>query len=212
MNGSNFLLISSTTLALTAILFFHGCASSPPPTEVNRFTFVYNNLAYDILSTDAIRGVPVNYLLLREGNTFLLRARDNDLDGVLDTLLAGDFSLEEANVIYAFGIAQAFAENKFKRREPPRVFYKRTVDGYYAIQSYEAAPNDWYIRFIIFNTRNNSEIAIIDVHADGILDHVEKGDGDPEASQPLYEEILEAGIRAGQITSLQGVFVVRSAA
>ncbi len=88
MNSSNFLLISSSILFAFTATLLQSCTATRSQPEVNRFTFVYDNTTYDILSTDAIHGVPVNYLLLREGNTFLLRARDNNLDGVLDTLLA----------------------------------------------------------------------------------------------------------------------------
>jgi hypothetical protein len=46
----------------------------------------------------------------------LLRARDDDQDGRLDTLLSGDLSLENANSIYAVGIQQAYEQGQYQMR------------------------------------------------------------------------------------------------
>ena len=62
---------------------------------------MYDDREYDIVSIGVNSVNPVNYLLLREGDTVVLRARDNNVDGVLDTLLVGTVSLDEANRIYA---------------------------------------------------------------------------------------------------------------
>ncbi|MBX2820444.1 MAG: hypothetical protein KTR29_12205 [Rhodothermaceae bacterium] len=198
----------TTLLLVSVVLSQLGCASTSSQDEMNTFSFMYDNQEYSIVSIKIPPDDPTNYLLLREQNTFILRARDNNLDGVLDTLLVGNVSLDQANEIYSHGLSQAINKGRYNRYEPSRIYALQVEEGSHAIQSYEQPIGTWNNRFIIYNSDNEIEVSIRDQKADGTLDHIEKGQQDLQSSQPLYDNLLEAGIQQGRIANVNGVFVV----
>ena len=190
------------------LLFQWGCSSTSYQSEESRYSFLYNDQEYAILSRSLITGKSVNYLLMQGRDALLLSARDDNIDGVLDTLLIGDSSLENANTVYSYGMALAVTEGKYRQNQPSRVYYQRTEEGFYAIQTYEQSPSIWYNRFIIYDAVEKNEIILLDRNADGILNQIEAGNADLNASQPLYRNFLKAGVEAGQIVNINGSFVV----
>lgn len=199
-----------TILPILCILLVYGaCSSTSHPTGVHQYSFIYEGEGYSILSTDANRASPVNYLLQREQGITLLRARDEDLDGILDTLLLGTISLVEANAIYLAGISLALKDGKYKNRQTEHVFSQKTEEGYLAIQSYPGSSDSLRnIRFVIHNALENRDVVFLDEKADGTLDRVVRGEGDLESSQVLYERLLEAGLQAGQVTKTGRYYAV----
>ena len=202
MNGFSILLLAC------ALLFGWGCSSTSYQTEVNQFSFIYDDQMYSIVSIGVVPGNSVNYLLLREDGTLLLRARDNNLDGVLDTLLVGSITMEKADEIYAHGISQAITEGKYRQSQPSRVFFQRTAEGFYAIQTFEHASFSSYNKFVIHNNIEQTEVIFLDQKADGTLDQIESGKGELQPSQSLYEQLLQAGIQTGQIVRTNGYYLV----
>jgi len=170
---------------------------------------MYDDQEYSIVSIKVHLNDPTNYLLLRDQNTFVLRARDNNLDGVLDTLLLGSLSLEQANEIYTFGLSQAVNEGRYNRHQPSRTFYLTVEKGSHAIQSYEQPPGTWHNRFIVYDSENDIQVSILDQNADGTLDLFEKGQEDMMLNQSLYDNVLETGMQQGRIAKINGAFVVR---
>ena len=206
MKGFSVILLSFTLLSQW------GCSSTPPQSEVNRFLFEYNDKEYSILSFGIRTGDPVNYLILREGESVALRARDNNLDGLLDTVLIGTITIEQANLIYSEGIAQALARGKYEKRQPLRVFTYATEEGVFSIQSFKRADQGWYNRFVIQYSSDETEITFMDQDANGVLDIPLGEEEDLDNSQSVYSTILEAGIQAGQIVPSNGSYIVKSPA
>ena len=156
---------------------------------------MFDEREYSIVSIKVHPNAPTNYLLLREQDAFRLRARDNNLDGVLDTLLLGTLSLEQANEIYAYGLSKAIDEGRYNRHKPSRVFSLTFEEGSYAIQSYEQPTGTWNNRFIIYNSENEIQVSVLDQKADGNLDRVERGQEDMIINQPIYDNVLDTGIQ-----------------
>ena len=188
-----------------------GCASTSTSNQgqENRFSFTYNDQEYSILHRSLPLNNTVNYLLSREGEAIVLSARDNNLDGVLDTLLIGDLPLETANTVYAFGINQSIAEGRYEQGEESRVFLQRTSEGFYAVQSYQQSAGVWYNTFVVYDTAEQQETRFVDQRADGVLNQVETGVGDLAATQALYQSFLEKGIQAGYIANKNGFYIVK---
>ena len=186
-----------------------GCRSTSLPAEVSQFSFFYDRLEYTIYSIRPVGGNPANYLLLREDARVVLRAKDDDLDGILDTLLVGDISLEEANAIYARGIAEAVLAGKYQTSEPIRIYVQeQEAGGTYTIQSYKETAGSLYNMFSIQGVERSDIAVFVDFRADGTLDRLESGSADLEKSQALYERMLGEGVDAGKILRDNGAFIV----
>jgi hypothetical protein len=199
---------TSLLRALALGLFVAGCGTTKNEPYRGTFTFAYEGAAYEITSLVIPANGGHNYLLLREGNRLLLRAKDADQDGTLDTLLVGTVSLENANHIYAQGLAEAQARGKYQVRQSTR-YYTSSRPGYTClVQTYLLSAVDAYNKFILVDTITGDETVSVDLDADGVLDEVERGDGTLEASQKAYAATLQEGIRTGRITRTDNKYTV----
>lgn len=91
-------------LVLTLLML--GCMMRTEQPVRNHFPFAHEGRDYEIVGVADSLGAR-NYLLQREEGRIVFRAQDSDRDGQIDTVLLGDLAREEADRIYAVGIAQA---------------------------------------------------------------------------------------------------------
>jgi len=196
------------TLLLALVLYVGGCATTNPEPERHSFAFTYEGDPYEIISVVVPTGGGGNYLALYEGNRFLIRAKDRDQDGRIDTVLVGDITLETANRIYAAGIAEAQRQGKYRETISSRVYELIQAGHTYLIQTYVVDAGRSYNKFILYDTAIGQETVFVDAEGDGILDSVASGDADLDASQPVYEMVLQEGIRDGRITRIDDRYTV----
>lgn len=108
--------MTTAILSLAALAFLAWGCETTSTLPRNTFTFTHEGRTYEIVGVDDSPEEGRNFLILREGSQILLRARDDEQDGHLDTLLSGNLSLEDANRIYAVGIQQAYAQGQYQTR------------------------------------------------------------------------------------------------
>jgi hypothetical protein len=196
-------------LLVLALIAAAGCASTQPPTGRNVFAFEHNGETYEIISTVGSEGVGGNFLIRREGSRILVSARDHDQDGTLDTLLVGDMPLARANAIYTAGISAARAQGKSVSRLPSRTFRVTMHGGLYAVQTFMIDMHSWYNKFTMIEPGSAHEVVLIDANADGILDRIETGTITTGVAQPLYQRVLQEGIRDGRVEQLDGRYRIQ---
>ena len=182
-------LVSVVGLALAGA----GCATTAPP--LSAFAFEHEGVSYQIV-TDRAALEPVNDLVRQDGRRTVLRARDRDQDGLIDTLLTGSISLERANEIYAHGIDIARSRGQFRFREPARMYTLADRGGELTVWSIAKGGSDWINRLVRYAPGNRIVYDHTDTDADGRLD--DEAGAVPRA-QHDYERILEAGQRDGHI-------------
>ena len=189
-----------------------GCAASTPSDQSgNRvFSFEHEGLAYEIYSLDLPAGAPLNVLLRRAPDQrVVLRAKDVDQDGTIDTVLVGELSLAAANAVYRAGIAEAQNRGRYTRRLPADVFRVAADSGYYAVQTFVLDMDRSYNSFVIHDAARQETSILIDTDADGVLDAAQRGSARPDDAQSLYEAVLREGIEAGRIRRDGGRVVVQ---
>lgn len=198
------------TPALVAALLAAGCTTTKPEARRGVFTFTHEGARYEIVSTVTSTGDGYNLLLLRDAGSVVLRAKDYDQNGTLDTLLTGETPLADADAIYAAGIAAARLQGSFSAHGATRT-HQLTLDGQlYTVQTIAAGTARPFNRLVFVDATTGREHVYVDVDADGVLDRVEKDDGAMEASQLVYEQVLDDGVRAGRIAQTDGRYVVRA--
>lgn len=195
-------LIAPALLCLSVV----GCSTTRPEPARHAFSFEHQGQTFDILSTDARMGEGGNVLVRREAGRFVFRAVDYDQDGLLDELMLGDLTLEEANEIYLVGIETARRRGKFGVRTPLRVY--ESQDGRYSIQSNVNGPSAWCNRFTRHALVEQHAFVALDVDGDGRLDRIQEGTVALESAQTHYESVLDEGVRSGRIERRAIGFIV----
>jgi hypothetical protein len=193
--------------AALALLLCGACSSSRPAGR-SVFHFQVDSTTYEVISLSLASGEGVNYLLRREGDEVVFRARDDDQDGRIDQVLIGDESLRTADSLYALGIEEAKRRGQFAKREASRVFVVSREDGVYSIRSVMLGPSSWYNAFIVSDPAGSREVFLLDSDADGVLDPTELGDASMRHWQSRYREMLEEGIRSMRVERTLSGYVV----
>jgi hypothetical protein len=163
---------------------------------------------YTIISYLSSDATGYNILMREENDNVIIKSIDKQQDGVLDDVLEGDFSLADANKIYADGLAAAkemgmLTEKTFQR------FYKFSDRIYdYEIRTYLLVKGDNYNLFAARKKAGNNIIVIIDEKADGLLDNFQQGSGDIIKFQTLYAEVLRQGIVDHRVVNTDKVYFV----
>jgi len=190
MNRSiGFLLV---VLSLTLV----GCTTARPQEVRHSFSFTFEGAQYDIVGTDLPGGNGANMLVLRDESQRALRAVDLDQDGTIDSVLTGNWSLAEAEAVYAAGIAAAKARGKYNVQPPVRYFEIERPEGTYTIQTSLVGDGRARNRFALEAAR---PFKAMDTDADGVLDRIEAGNVSLQEAQRAYVVILEEAERLGRI-------------
>ena len=183
---------SAPLLALGFVALSLGCAPAAVPTGPS-FAFEADGQRYEIVALRPASG-SVNDLLRYDGGRVVLRARDRDQDGTLDTLLVGDVPLAGANAIYAQGIETARARGQARQKEPERTYVHVALGERLVLWSVAEGGSAWHNRFVRVGRDGQPGIVYLDTDADGRLD-----DGAPDSAQASYALALDAGRREGKV-------------
>lgn len=199
------------TLGLAPILavFLAGCTTTRPPAGQGVFSFEYDGAPYQIVSIVTDDGDGHNFLLRRDGNRTVLRARDDDQDGRLDVVLHGGIDLEQARTIYAAGIAQARELGRCSERTPQRVYDLVIDDISYSLRTTIIHAAEATNRLMVYDPGFGRQLMFVDTGADGTLDESPEGNSLTPTIQNRYEAVLREGVRSGWIDDIDGRFIVR---
>ncbi len=193
--------------ALALILL--GACGSVRPTGRSVFHFDVEGVSYEVISLSLASGEGVNYLLRREGDRVVFRARDDDQDGHIDQVLIGDAALGVADSLYALGIEEAKRRGQFARREASRVFVQTLTDGVYSVRSILTGPTEWYNAFTAGDVAGSRQVFLLDSDADGFLDPTDLDAASMRRWQAIYRSLLDEGIRTGRVERTLSGYVVR---
>lgn len=190
-------------------LLFVSCSSTRELPQKTLFPFEYEDESYQIISITSPNGEGMNFLMKVDNGSSIFRTLDQDQDGMIELIQYGPVSLEEANLIYHFGIQKAIDDGKFKSRRGERIF-KYNDDPYLlTVQTFGIYTDLLYNKFTVKLSSHNTAYTFIDNDADGILDKAENRDLDVQEYQPLYLKILEEGVKADRIEFKFEKFVIK---
>jgi len=196
------------------ILIFNlsGCITQKPEFKQTAFTFSYNDTLFVISGNSDPEGLREgsNDLIQRNNGNVLLWYRDNNQDGILNTRFVGNLSLEEATLIYHYGIRLAQEGGKYREKTFARRFQITIGNFHYEIFSFGIETAESYNVFVIHDRTTEKSIRIRDMNRNGILDDP---DIEPEViqrHQADYETVLNKGIERGHILFDGEAFLVRA--
>jgi hypothetical protein len=200
--------MSLRTPAFALALLLFGACSSVRPTGRSVFHFDVEGQSYEVISLSLASGEGVNYLLRREGDRVVFRARDDDQDGHIDRVLIGDAPLHEADSLYGLGIEEAKRRGQFARREASRVFVSTMADGVYSVRSVMVGPTSWYNAFTAGDVSGSRQVFLIDSDADGVLDPTDLDKASMRRWQAIYRSLLDEGVRNARVERTLSGYVV----
>ncbi len=212
--GKTNLIFNHSTFAifigfLLSIFTLCQCANQKPQLHASQYRFNYNDEDYRIRSISSEgRTESYNELI---GATFV--AVDFDQDRIVDRILLGEVSLNEAQKIYEYGLDRLTQENKLQLRIPGvnRYVYEN-CDSHLEIISFRPANAQPFNEFKIIDKRqmvSPQMIVVADQNADGKLDEVLKGTVKLEEAQSQYTEAIEAGLQKGELSKANGTILVK---
>jgi hypothetical protein len=199
---------SPFAIACVASIFVAtGCGSTKTERTHYSFPFFYDGVEYHIISVVSPEDGGHNFLTRREGGQVVFSAKDEDQDGILDTVVIGDVSLVLANDIYSGGIDQARNRGKYRELPGSRIFQYSRLGYTLMVRTITPDEGELYNTFIHFDAQGY-EVIGVDDDADGVLDRIKKGSADLTASQEQYGIVLEEGVRLGRIRATDSRYVV----
>ncbi len=194
-------------LVILSLLCF-GCKKTQPIIQLGGYSFEFEGRNYHIESVTPNYVEGYNIITRREGEILLFRAIDKEQDGVLDELTIGNMSLEQAQKIYQTGILEGERRGYIKKRTFARE-YRTSIGGdRFILATYILALGDVYNKLFYYEVMRGVEVEILDQQADGIIDHVERGNKDLGVYQTIYREIIDRGLRYGQVQFINGQYIV----
>lgn len=190
--------IRTAFAVLLPVLLLPACGGT---STVGRSVFHFDSdgETYEVVSLSLASGEGVNYLLHRDGDRVVLRARDEDQDGHIDQVLIGSLNLREADSLYGVGIAEAKRRGQYASREPARAYVVTLPEGIFCIRSILLDPGRWYNAFTVSNVDGSDEVFLLDTNADGVLDDTELDPVTMQRLQKQYRSILDEGLLQGRI-------------
>jgi len=194
---------------LLIVLMLYGCATQKPQLSVSQYRFNFEDETYRIRSiSSTAKSESYNELI---GANFM--AADYDQDRIIDCILLGEGSLNEAQKIYEYGLNEVTKENKLQVRNPSINRYVHDRDDFQLeIRSFRPTNAQPFNEFKITDNRplvRPEIIIIVDQNADGTLDELLKGSITLEEVQSQYAEAIEAGLQKGVLIKVNGAILVK---
>ncbi|HBX65708.1 MAG: hypothetical protein CL670_05030 [Balneola sp.] len=181
------------SLLLLGLLPLLSCSTSKELPSRTEFKFTYQDIPFEIISISAPTGEGYNYLVQLVQNESVFRSMDTNQDGYIDLVQYGEFSLEEANEIYIYGIQEAMNQQKFKARNSQRIFTFEDDTAKYTLQTFGNYKDLLYNEFTILHFETGLEEVFQDRDADGDLDTVINSERIISEVQETYHRIVEIG-------------------
>ncbi|SMO92509.1 hypothetical protein [Gracilimonas mengyeensis] len=200
----------TTQLLLTiSLLLFAACSSTKNTAVKTVFPFTYQNGDYTITSIVMPEGDGVNMLAYYEGDNLVFRARDNDMDGLMDYVINGEASIAEINEIYQYGIREAIRLDKFKTLKSLRKYEFAANGNRFTIHTYGFLNDEVYNEFTIADTTGITLAIWLDIQANGELTDIKFGEFPWDQAQKFYTLVLNSGLQADRITAANDKMVVK---
>jgi hypothetical protein len=175
------------------------------------FTFELEGKTYEIAGYVDESGESANYLTHRERDNVVFRAIDRNRVGIIDQVVSGSISTQEANEIYQAGIQIAMERDLFKNIDKDRAFEFRHGDYQLMVESYQKRAGQFHNRFVLFDVNWKLKGIYWDDNSDGIIDRADSGDLDMDRVQELYSIAIQ---RAGEENRLDerddGQLIIRT--
>jgi|AntRauTorcE11897_2_1112592.scaffolds.fasta_scaffold00005_165 hypothetical protein len=181
------------SLLFLGLLLLLSCSTSKELPSRTEFKFTYQDIPFEIISISAPTGEGYNYLVQLVQNESVFRSMDTDQDGYIDLVQYGEFSLEEANDIYIYGIQEAMNQQKFKAKNSLRIFTFKDDSAKYTLQTFGNYKDLLYNEFTILHLESGLEEVFQDRDADGELDTINKSERTISEVQETYHRIIEIG-------------------
>lgn len=186
-------------IILLSLFLVVGCSMFRTQPTGTLFVFDYEGETYEIAGYGTLEGESANFLVYRDGEDIIFRVMDRNRTGVLDRVVSGSVSIEEANRIYRAGIQIAMMEDQFKSIDLERTYEIKSDDYRLVVESYPKHEGLFQNRFIIYDL-NWSIIGIYwDEESNGKIDSVISGEMDMEKVQELYTVILQRAEKKGKL-------------
>jgi hypothetical protein len=170
--------------------------------------FNYGGEEYKIISYSTEDTEGYNYLIKEENDNVIIKCIDQQQDGVIDEVITGNISLDEANTIYSDVITMAEIKGSVKKKYFKRYYGTTVNDYYYDIKTYILASGQQYNIFSVMNYTTNSTVTLEDEKADGRLDNFQNGNGKLEEYQRLYKMVIQKGLEDKKIKFEDGSYQV----
>lgn len=198
-----------STVVAVAFFLLPECRSGRPVVEIGGYTFPYQGKEYRIESVTPNTMEGYNILTRKENDELVLKAIDKEQDGVIDEIVAGAVSLDEANAIYQEGIREGGRRGFIKNRSLAREYRTSDARAEYVLATYVLVMGGVYNRLTIIERRFvYTEASVVDSDADGMLDLIEKGLGTLGGYQKIYRQILEHGMHENKVIKTERQYLV----
>lgn len=201
--------ISNTAWFVFTAAILAGCASTRPGISAGGYSFEFGDSTYRIESMTPRARIGYNTLVLREGERSVVLGIDKDQNGSLDEVVQKGMALEEAQRIYTAGILEGEKQGLVRSRTPTKDFTIVINDKTCILSTYILTHGEIYNRLTILSSATGGkESVLLDAGSDGRLDKIEKGDGNMEDYQTLYDKVIERGLTYGKVERSEGRYVV----
>ncbi len=202
-------------LNFSMILMFLGLINCTSKSELmnsypNLLTFSHQGKEYKILGFFPQDSDGFNLLIRKEQNKILLKCIDKQQDGVLDEVIVGDITLEEANNIYQEGILIAIENGSLKEKQFEHYYLTSDMGNIFELRTYVPVDGETYNIFAVKPISDGRTYVLRDLEADGSLDYFEEGEGELELFQSYYDKVVQKGISGNKIKLSDGVYYVRN--
>ena len=193
--------------AIAFLLLLAGlrCVDTQSAGTNHSYYFEVDGKHYQITASRPASGRDDNILIQVDGNQIL--AMDTGCTGEVDSVARGAMTVEDANIIYAIGLAINHSTN------PEGRIYRRmyrTADEIqtYTFQTVISRNGRIYNRLIIIDESPPENTVVLDTDADGILDRMSRGNYQPENYQEYYSMVLAHGLRDSEIEKKYNMYFV----
>lgn len=191
-------------------LLLCACAREELRVKASQYRFKLNDETYRLRSiTSEGESKFYNELI---GARFM--AVDFDQDRILDCILLGDASLEEAQAVYEHGLNELSKENKLQLRMPTAKRYLQESEDF-RLEIISFRRTNGQPPFNEFKLTGKRQMVspqlnvFVDRNADGTLDEVLKGAMVLEKAQAQYAEMIEAGLQRQALIRTNGMILVK---
>ena len=192
-----------------SILMFHGCAQQSHMLSASQYRFNIEDETYRIRSIFYDdESEAYNELI---GQNFM--AVDFDQDRVIDCILLGEVSLNEAQKIYEYGLGEVVRENRLQVKVPSidRYVYENS-EFHCEIRSFRPTNVPPFNQFQMIDKHQlvSPQVNImVDQNADGTLDEVLKGGIALDHAQSRYADVIETGLQRHELVKVNDRILVR---
>ncbi len=175
----------------------------------NLLTFSHQGKEYKILGFFPQDSDGFNLLIRKKQNKIVLKCIDKQQDGVLDEVIVGDITLEEANNIYQEGILIAIENGSLQEKQFEHYYLTSDIGNIFELRTYIPVDGEPYNIFAVKPINDGRTYVLRDLEANGSLDYFEEGEGELELFQSYYDKIVQKGISGNKIKLSDGMYYVR---